>query len=242
MTAKLTEYRTYLFPLLISLSDIHKKCEEYAIDIEKFMNLVSQLKEHQSELQAKVSTLTSEKSTMEHQIEELSQKIQQLKDIIAMQELTVDDARKLERHRARLEEQFAQKTSVLEGHLNALKEANEKYVHCLDLLTRTVQHYNTKGVDLELIPETAKNANGKNVEIRLNEAVAQSSEGLLGVDVSGAAVPHMRKITEEYKKKSTEEKRRIMDLKERMVVLDAASQELHQEFEVSCRFSRSAFA
>ncbi|KAL7521989.1 hypothetical protein ACHAWX_006685 [Stephanocyclus meneghinianus] len=213
------------------LSDIHKKCEEYAIDIEKFMNLVSQLKEHQSELQAKVSTLTSEKSTMEHQMEELSQKIQRLKDIIAVQEVTVDDARKLERHRARLEEQFAQKTSVLEGHLNALKEANEKYVQCLDLLTRTVQHYNAKGVDLELIPETAKNANGKNVEIQLNEAVAQSFEGLLGVDVSGAAVPHMRKITQEYKKKSTEEKRRIMDLKERMAVLDAASEELHEKFE-----------
>jgi kinetochore protein NDC80 len=173
---------------------------------------------------------------MEHQMEELSQNIQRLKDIIATQELTVDDARKMERHRARLEEQFAQKTSVLEGHLNALKEANEKYVHCLDLLTRTVQDYNAKGADLELIPETAKNAKGKNLEIRLNEAVAQSLEGLLGVDVSGAVVQHMRKVTEEYKQKTTEEKRRIKDLKEKMAVLDSASQELHEEIEVSCRF------
>eukprot|EP00804_Cyclotella_cryptica_P023223 CCRYP_000416-RA/>CCRYP_000416-RA protein AED:0.05 eAED:0.05 QI:835/1/1/1/1/1/3/192/486 len=213
------------------LLDVHKKREEYAIDIEKFLDLVSQLKEHQSELQTKVSTLTYEKSTMEHQIEELTQHIQQTRAIIATQELSVDDARKMERHKARLEDQLAQKKSVLEGHLNALKEANEKYVKCLELLTRSVQDYNAKGVDLELIPETAKNSKGKNLEIRLNEDAAQSLEGLMGLDVRGKAVPHMKKVAEEYKKETIQGKRQSADLNERMEVFDAASQEFDQEIE-----------
>jgi kinetochore protein NDC80 len=225
-----------------SLFEVHKKREEYAVDIEKFLDLVSQLKEHQSELQTKVSTLTSEKSAMQHQMEELSQNIQRTKAIIDTQELSVDDARKMERHKVRLEEQLAQKQAVLEGHLSALKEANEKYVMCLDLLTRTAQHYNAKGVDLELIPETAKNAKGKNLEVRLNEDAAHSLEGLLDLDVRGAAIPHMKQIAEGYKKETIGEKRQNTDLKERMELVDAASQELDREIEVSCRFLGGAYA
>jgi len=216
------------------LSGANQKREQLASDIEKYLSLVSDLKELQSELQAKVSSLTEEKSTMEASMDDLSTNIDRLKQIIGSQELTVDDVRRLERQKLRLEEQCVQKKSVLKGHSNALKETEEKYATCMQMLNAAVEDYTANAKRLEFIPKTANNACGKSLEIRLNETRgAESLEGLLGVDMDSVIVSHVRKISDGYEKKTNEEKHRVRELKGRMKELDAESAELDQEIEVS---------
>lgn len=213
------------------LDDAHQKLEEYASEIEKFLSLIQDLKEHQSELQSKVSALTTEKSGMEAQMGEISINIDKLKQIIGSQELSVDDVRKMERQKVRLEEQRAQKQKILDGHLNAIKEANERYAKCYDLLTAAVTEYNSKARDLEMIPSTAKNAHGKKVEICLTEG-AENVEEMLGLDIGGV-VSHVKKVGEGYVKETREEKRRTREMKERIEGMEAEIEELNQEIEVS---------
>lgn len=215
-----------------SLSEFDQKREEYAKDIEKYLSLVSQMKEYQSELQTKVNSLAEEKAVMESSMDETSANIDRLKSIIGSQELTVDDVRKMERQKIRLEEQCEQKKTVLEGHVNALKETEQKYTQCIALLNTAVEEYNSKARGLELIPDKAKNANGEKIEIQLSEKKGESLEGLLGLDIQGV-LTHVKKVADGYGKETKEEKKRMNELKERMIILEAESDELEQEIDVS---------
>lgn len=217
-----------------SLSEAHQKREEYATDIEKFLTLIEQLNEHQAELQQKVSTLTSEKTTMEQQMQECDTKITQLKDTIGSQELSVDDVRKMERQKVRVEEQLQQKRDVLDGHENALKEAQEKWLKCFQLLQQTVDEYNSKGTSLELIPENAKLAKGQKLEIRLDEERALDGivEMMGGVDVANVVKPYVQKLTEDYKSEAFNEKERVVELKENIESMESLSEQLAEDIEV----------
>jgi kinetochore protein NDC80 len=188
------------------------------------------MKQLQSELQSKVDSLTQEKNAMEKSMEEITQNIHRLNQSIQNQELTVDDVRKMERHKLRLEEQYAHKKTVLDGHANAVKEAREKYAHCIELLSAAVEEYNSKAVGLELIPATAKNAQGRQWKMVLNDK-ADTLEGLLGLDVE-SVVRHVKKVGEGYDRETKEEKRRANELKERIGELEVESEELDQVMEV----------
>ena len=215
-----------------SLSEFDQKREEYAKDIEKYLSLVSQMKEYQSELQTKVNSLAEEKAVMESSMDETSANIDRLKSIIGSQELTIDDVRKMERQKIRLEEQCEQKKTALEGHVNALKETEQKYTQCIALLNTAVEEYNSKARGLELIPDKAKNANGEKIEIQLSEKKGESLEGLLGLDIQGV-LTHVKKVADGYGKETKEEKKRMNELKERMIILEAESDELEHEIDVS---------
>lgn len=215
----------------LSLAEFHQKREEYATDIENYLDLVNQMKKMQLEHESKVASLTKEKEGMEASMEEISNNIERLKSVIGKQELTVDDVRKMERHKLRLEEMCAQKKSVLDGHLNAIKEAEEMYAKCMELLNAAVEEYNSKARGLELIPETAKNAHGRKVEITVN-ANAHTMQGLLGVDID-TVVDHVKKVGDGYVRKMKDEKSRARELKERIDALEAESEELDQVIEVS---------
>ena len=82
-----------------SVNNAHEKQEEYATDIEKFLNLIQTLEDHKAELTNKVETLTMEKSTMEAEMEDCAKTIQKLKDTIGSQELSQEDVRRMNRER-----------------------------------------------------------------------------------------------------------------------------------------------
>jgi hypothetical protein len=115
-----------------SLSEARQKREEYAANIEKFLNLIKILNDHKAELTTKVETLTIEKSTMEREMEDCLTKIEQLRLTIDGQELSQEDVRRMEREKARIEEQIARQGSILKGLVAALKEEKE----ALDGLSR----------------------------------------------------------------------------------------------------------
>ncbi|KAL7529569.1 hypothetical protein ACHAXR_003033, partial [Thalassiosira sp. AJA248-18] len=116
------------------LSEAQQKQEEYATNIEKFLNLIQTLTDHKAELTHKVETLTIEKSTTEQEMADCSSKIEQLRKTINSQELSQEDVRKMEREKSRIEEQIVKQNSVLEGQAAALTEAREKWSAIYQLL------------------------------------------------------------------------------------------------------------
>ncbi len=221
--------------IIHSVNNAHEKQEEYATDIEKFLNLIQTLEDHKAELTHKVETLTMEKSTMEAEMGDCAKTIQRLKDTIGSQELSQEDVRRMNREKDRLDVQIQKQNDILNGHLNMLKEVEEKWSACFQLLERTVQEYNSKATDLELIPETAKHAKGKKLEVILDQGSAAEGTVQLtgGVDVAGAARSHLEKFVKTYDREISTEKRRMMEVKENAEAVENSIADLAENIDVS---------
>jgi SMC interacting uncharacterized protein involved in chromosome segregation len=232
---------------MCSLSKAQQKQEEYASNIEKFLNLILTLNDHKAELTAKVETLTVEKSTTEREMQDCSTKIEQLRGTIDGQELSQEDVRRMEREKARIEDLISRHGGVLEGQVAALKEAKEKWCAIYKLLERKVDEYNARARQLELVPETSKHARGKRFEVKLDGDKA--AEGVVnmmgGVDLVGAVEPHVMKLIKDYESETIMKKRRTAVVKDLIKAMQISKQKLVEDIEVSptripCRF-RSQF-
>lgn len=218
-----------------SLSEAQQKQEEYATNIEKFLNLIQTLTDHKAELTHKVETLAAEKATTEETMAECSDNIEQLRKTINSQELSQEDVRRMEREKARVEEQIAKQKSVLEGQVAALTEAREKWNAIYELLEQNVEEYNAKARQLELVPSSAKHAKGQHFEVTLNKD--RAAEGVVqlmgGVDIDGGVKPHVNKLVRGYESEMANEKRRMVDIKERVEATGSSQQQVVEDIEVS---------
>jgi len=198
-----------------SLSEAQQKQEEYATNIEKFLDLIQTLNDHKAELTNKVETLTLEKSTTEKEMANCTAKIQQLKQTINSQELSQEDVRRMEREKSRIDEQIAKQSSVLKGQSAALKEAEEKWLAFYQMLEQNIKEYNTMAKQVELIPKQAKHAKGNDFEITLkkDKAVDGVVSMMGGVDIAGAVKPHLKMLVEGYQYETENEKKRILERK-----------------------------
>ena len=225
----------HLFVFQCRLSEAQHKQEEYATNIEKFLNLIQTLNDHKAELTNKVETLTIEKSTTEQEMEDYSTKIEQLRQTINSQELSQEDVRRMEREKTRVEEQISKQSSVLEGQVAALKEAQEKWCAIYQLLEQKVKEYNGQGKQLELIPKNAKHAKGNNFEVKLDKKKAV--EGMVnmmgGVDVEGVVKPHVETLTKGYESETVNEKSRMVEVKESIESTESSNDQLMEDIDVS---------
>ena len=217
------------------MNETHERQLDNVTYIEEFVNLIQTLEKHKAELTNKIETLTIEKSSVEAKMEDCAKTIQQLKDTIGSQELSQEDVRRMNREKDRLNEQIEQQNDILNGRLNMLKEEEEKYLSCFQLLERTVQEYNSKATDLELIPETSKHAKGKKLGVVVLDQ-ASASEGIVqlmgGVDVAGAA-KSAEEIVKTYDRKISTEKSRMMKLKEDAEAAEQVAAHLADDIDVS---------
>eukprot|EP00571_Detonula_confervacea_P007692 CAMPEP_0172324148 /NCGR_PEP_ID=MMETSP1058-20130122/50580_1 /TAXON_ID=83371 /ORGANISM="Detonula confervacea, Strain CCMP 353" /LENGTH=703 /DNA_ID=CAMNT_0013040345 /DNA_START=80 /DNA_END=2191 /DNA_ORIENTATION=- len=215
------------------LSEAQQKQEEYATNIEKFLNLIQTLNDHKAELTNKVETLTIEKSTTEQQMEDCSNTIEQLRHTINSQELSQEDVRRMEREKSRMEEQIAKQSSILEGQVAVLKEAQEKWCAIYQLLEQGVEEYNTHARQLELIPKNAKHAKGHNFEVKLDKNMAVDSvvKMMGGVDIGGVVKPHVKKLVTGYESETVNEKRQMVKVKKQIEIADNLSEQLVEDIE-----------
>jgi hypothetical protein len=176
-------------------------------------------------------------------MEDCSMKIEQLRQTIDGQELSQEDVRRMEREKARIEEQISKQGSVLEGQTAALKEAKEKWCAVYKLLEQKVTEYNTRARQLELIPEVARHARGKRFEVKLDGDKA--AEGVInmmgGVDILGVMGPYVTNLVNDYESKTAEEKRRLTVVKELIKTMKISREKTVKDIEViqnndSCRF------
>lgn len=172
---------------------------------------------------------------MEAEMADCAKTIQRLKDTIGSQELSQEDVRRMNREKDHLDMQIDKQNDILNGHLSVLKEAEEKWLACFQLLERTVQEYNSKATNLELIPETAKHAKGKKLEVILDQGSAAEGIALLmgGVDVAGASKSHVEKYVKTYDREILTEKRRMMEVKENVEAVESSSAGLAENIDVS---------
>ncbi len=218
-----------------SLSEAQRKQEECATNIEKFLSLIETLKEHKAELATKVETLTIEKSTMEQEQEDCVKKIEQLKQTINGQELSQEDVRRMEREKARIDEQISKHSNVLEEHVAALKEAKEKWCAVYQLLEERVTEYKMKARQLELTPKNAKHAKGEIMDVLLDKSKAADGEVELmgGIDIGRIMKEHISKTVQEYESKILKEKTRLNDVKGQIVTSENSFVKLLEDIEVS---------
>ena len=171
-------------------------------------------------------------------MKESSSKIERIKEIIDSQELTVEDVRRMEREKKRVEEQMASLNGALEGHQNALKEAEEKCSACFRLLENAIEEYNDKARDLELIPESGKHAEGKKFGVNLEKDRAEGAIAMMGgLDLNGFVEPHVEKLGEDYVREALGEKERITEVLDRIESINHSIEELSEDIEVNEDFS-----
>ena len=227
-------YRTGSSHERYSLAEAQQKQEEYATNIEKFINLIETLNAHKAELTQKVETLTAEKSSTEQQMEDCTTNIGQLKQTINSQELSQEDVRRMEREKARIEEQVSKQTALLDGQVAALKESQEKWEAIYELLEQRVQEYNGQAQQMELIPKTAKHAKGHDFEVKLSKdgAVESVAKMMGGVDIRGAVSPHVNKLVKGYENETVKEKNQIVEVKDRIENGESSNEQLAEDIEV----------
>ncbi|EJK68080.1 hypothetical protein THAOC_10782 [Thalassiosira oceanica] len=215
------------------LAEAHQKQEECAANIEKFLAVIETLREHNAELSDRVDTLTIEKATMEGEMGDLSEKIERLKTTIGSQELNQEDVRRMEREKARTEEQSARQRKVLDGVVAALDEIKERLAACHEMLERRAGEYNATAVELELVPKTSRHAGGLDLEVRPDRSRAgQTATSLLGgVDVRGTAVPLVRKLARSYEGEAAEKREAIAEAKDRIEATEGVREEIKEEVE-----------
>jgi len=171
---------------------------------------------------------------MEGEMSDLSEKIERLKTTIGSQELSQEDVRKMEREKARTEEQSARQRKVLDGVLGALGEVEERLAACHEMLERRAGEYNAAAAGLELVPRTARHAGGLDLEVRPDASRAgQTATSLLGgVDVRGTAVPLVRKLARSYEGEAAEKREAIAEVKGRIETAEGVREEIKEEVEV----------
>jgi chromosome segregation ATPase len=220
---------------LDSLPDAQRKQEECATNIEKFLSLIQTLNEHKAELTTKVETLAIEKSTMEQEQEDCVKKIEQLKQTINGQELSQEDVRRMEREKARIEEQVAKQSSILDGHIAALTEVKEKWSALYQLLEDRITEYKVKARQLELIPKTAKHAKGVTLEVVLDKSKAADGEAELmgGMDFGRTVKGHVMKTIQDYVSELAKEQRSTADVNGQIRTTDRSFVKLIEDIEVS---------
>ena len=224
-----------LFINLNSLSDAQAVMEEKAGKLEHFEGVIKMLTDHKAELTDKVETLTIEKSTSEQEMEDYSTKIKQLRETINSQELSQEDVRRMEREKIRVEEQIAKQNTILEGNVAALKEAQEKWSAIYQLLEQKVEEYNGQARQLELIPKNAKHAKGHTFEVKLDKRKAEDSAVNMmgGVDISGVAKPHVKKLAKGYEGEVLSQKRQLVEVKDQVEDVQRSSERVVDDIEVS---------
>ncbi|KAL3760419.1 hypothetical protein ACHAWU_005954 [Discostella pseudostelligera] len=215
------------------LPDAHRKQEECATNIEKFLSLIQTLNEHKAELTTKVETLAIEKSTMEQEQEDCVKKIGQLKQTINGQELSQEDVRRMEREKARIEEQVAKQSSILDGHIAALTEVKEKWSSLYQLLEDRITEYKMKARQLELIPKSAKHAKGAILEVVLVKSKAADGEVELmgGMDFGRTVKGHVTKTAQEYESELAKEQRSTADVNGQIRTTDRSFVKLIEDIE-----------
>ena len=172
---------------------------------------------------------------MEQEQEDCVTKIEQLKQTINGQELSQEDVRRMEREKARIEEQISKQSSVLDEHVAALKEAKEKWCAVYQLLEERVTEYKMKARQLELTPKNAKHAKGAILDVLLDKSKAADGEVELmsGTDIGRTMKDHITKTVQGYESEIAKEETRLIEVKDQILTTENSLVKLIEDIEVS---------
>ena len=173
-------------------------------DTAKLIDFVDQLKEHHTSLEQKVSTKKADLANGAEELAACREKVATLKERIAAQELTPDDARRMVEQKNVLEKNLKEAT---EYHVSMNQRAWESEIALnekIEELERTLHTYGTLATQLQLLPLGAMNAHDVDFRILVNKeriSTAASLDHVLSTDVTSVILPALQTKCELVSKK-----------------------------------------
>jgi len=191
---------------------LEKKREDYCTDLEKFSDLIRKLNEHKEASEQKVRDKTAELGRLESELAEADATVKKIRETIASQGITVDDARRLQSEKSRVEDSIAKAATAKQECSKALWELEMDLSRKVGELEAVTVQYNKKGTELQLFPESAKNTHGKKFFIDIEKKYsAEADQSLLlgGVDLNGMVRPHLDALKGSALNRTAEKKQEL---------------------------------
>ena len=158
---------------------------------------------------------TTELGKSEGNLERVLSKVEGLKEAILTQELSLEDVRRMQNEKARIEEGIA-RTARSKNELNeAIGESNADLLQTMEQLQIGVASYNEKALRLQLIPQTAENARGQKYTLIVQtDQLKEGDQSLFlgGVDLKNAVLPSITRLKIDYKNLTAKERQSILDI------------------------------
>ncbi len=188
--------------------------------METFHDLVNQLNTHKNSLADKVQERKAELEIKKGELDKMEQRIQDLLEMIATQEYSIEDVYQLERERAKLEESLTQMLRKREEHEKLMLEKEQDLKRELERLDRFVIPYNECLENLAFVVDDDDDDDDddnleKFITIDKNMTHEKNQEKLLGnVDLKNKIVPLLQKMEQRYTALTTKLRSQMYELKE----------------------------
>ena len=198
------------FPLkgvsLFSLEEYTKKRDGYATDLEQFHDLIQQMDEH-------VSALKQKKKDRAHELEETNRKlernvarVEELKQAISNQTLSLDDVKKMQNEVKGVKEAIDRTMSLKEQRRKALWEGDSELEKLWNELESLVSDYNSQLSELRLFPlESTKDVKMKAV-LSKGAILEDDQTKLLQTNLASQVQPALSTSKQEYAEKLSDTK------------------------------------
>lgn len=197
------------------LPELKQRRENYATDLEKFYDLVKKLEEHKATLSKKVEERTADLTKREEDLQQITARIDILKSQIQNQEFSVEDVRRMQKEKTRLEESIARAAGAKDEQNKALWEISTELSQQVDQLQAIVDTYNRRTSDLRLGPEIADEAM---YELKLNTDLSKDYDPVRlfnGTDVRGTVLPMIISLRCDYAEKHAQAKNDVLEILDR---------------------------
>jgi len=203
------------------LPSLEKKREEYASDLEQFLDLVRQMDEHKDAIDQKVKKNAAELQEINLRLETITSRVDELKNHVQSQEYSVEDARRMQTEQNRLEKAMEQFVELKQKHSKESFDADLELTRLTEELETVIVEYNAKVVDLPLQQDL------KDVKMEFNKHYAQERDQrlLLGVDLQRIIVPAIQQCKKEYSDDTHAAKRHHQELLDQLETSEAAATE-----------------
>ncbi len=185
------------------LPELQKREEDLASDLEKFHELIAQLKEHKAALEKKVESRSSELEEQQVQLNDVTSRVQELEGRVQRQDLSAEDVERMSLERAKVEDGLEKAAAQRAEKSRALYDAKQELSGILEQLENTARSFSSKATQLKLDLEIT-------VEV---EKAAESEQALLGgVDIKGEIRPAVANAKEQATGKLNLAKAELLEL------------------------------
>ena len=202
-----------------------KKREDYASDLEQFQDLIKQMQENKLAFVNKIEERQKSLDAANSRIERLSNTIDELERRIAEQELSLEDAKKLEVERK-------SHTEARERVLNKRKELSTELSRhesdvaaLIDTVDDAVSRYNAKISDMSVVPLVGHIYGALKAELHKDNLLQADQSSMVGVDLCGEVQETVQSHQPEVDRRTKEKARTYQDSLDDLQNLDNVKKE-----------------
>jgi SMC interacting uncharacterized protein involved in chromosome segregation len=216
------------------LEEYAKKREDYATDLEQFQDLIQQMDQHVAALEQKKKDRVHELEETSRKLERTNAQVQELKQIIQSQELSVEDVQKIQNELKGIEEATDRAMALKEQRRKAMWDTETQLDKCWNDLEALVSDYNSQLVELALLPlVSAKSIPMKAILSNNKNIILKSDQNkLLGIDLCGTVQPTLMESKQDYSQKFSESKWKHQEALDKLEASEEAFTSAHEKLKI----------